>query len=452
MLSAVSSKLEPHIVLDDSGGFMDVLPIKLKRYENFKVQPYATFSEALDEFYVRVTAAEKAAAGIDVGQIKRESERLKRMIADQEEAMREDDRRTMLDKQIGNTIYAHFDELQALLEKFSIIWREGKNLSIVVSEVTSAKKRAQIPDVFFESFDGKSLSINIQLNDLRFSLCLRKTLYENAAEFYDRGKRAKEKMAAVSVALEDSRKKLAAIEKQLSKVEALKTAAPAEAIEDLANRRIEAKEWFEKFRWFKSSEGFLVVAGKDVVSNEVLVKKYTDAYDVVFHAEIMGAPFTVVKTGGKEPGEKTLREAAEFAAAFSRAWRESMGSVDVYWVKPEQLTKSGPSGEFVPHGAFAVGGKRNWMRGVPLRLAIGLIETDNQERFIGGPVESVKEQTKLYVTLVPGDLEGKDFLKQLLRSLTLLLSKEKREKMGKTSIEAVREFVPYTKGRIALNK
>jgi predicted ribosome quality control (RQC) complex YloA/Tae2 family protein len=452
LLSTVSSKLEPHIVLDNAGGFVDVLPIKLKRYESFKVQPYPTFSEALDEFYVRVTAAEKAAAGVDVGQIKRESERLKRMIADQEEAMREDDRKTMRDKQIGNTIYAHFRELQGFLEKFSTVWREGNDLSSVVSEVMSTKKSGQVPEVFFESFDGKNLSINLRLDDLPFSLSLRKNLYENAAEFYDRGKRAKEKMIAVSVALEDSRKKLASIEKQLSKVEALKTAAPAEALEELANRRVETKEWFEKFRWFKSSEGFLVVAGKDVVSNEVLIKKYTDSYDLVFHAEIVGAPFTIVKTGGKEPGEKTLNEAAEFAAAFSRAWRESMGSVDVYWVKPEQLTKGGPSGEFVPHGAFAVGGKRNWMRGVPLRLAVGLIESDDEERFIGGPVDAVKEQTKLYIALVPGDLEGKDFLKQLLRSLTLLLPREKREKMGKTSIETVREFVPYTKGRIALNK
>jgi hypothetical protein len=48
-------------------------------------------------------------------------------------------------------------------------------------------------------------------------------------------------------------------------------------------------------------------------------------------------------------------------------------------------------------------------------------------------------------------LEGKDFLKQLLRSLTLMLPKEKRETMGKTSIESIREFVPYTKGRIVLN-
>jgi hypothetical protein len=43
---------------------------------------------------------------------------------------------------------------------------------------------------------------------------------------------------------------------------------------------------------------------------------------------------------------------------------------------------------------------------------------------------------------------GKDFLKQVLRALTLKLPREQRERMGKTSIESIREFVPYTKGRI----
>ncbi len=448
LLSAVSSSpLEPNIVLDENGGFVDVVPFRLKRYEAFKQKPYSSFSEALDEFYVRVTAAEKATAGVDVSQFKREAERLKRMIADQEHALSEDERKTARDKHIGDVIYAHFNELQELLEKFSSAWREKRDLSAVVSDVSASKQAGKVPEVLYESFDSKTLSINVHVDDLVFSLSLRKTLYENAAEFYDRGKRAKQKSAGVISALEDSRKKLAEIEKRVSAAEVLKTAAPTEALEELEKRRVESKEWFEKFRWFTSSEGFLVVAGKDTVSNEVLIKKYTEPYDVVFHAEIVGSPFVVIKTEGKEPGAQTLQEAGEFAASFSRAWREGMGSADVYWVKPEQLSKSGPSGESIPHGAFAVVGKRNWMRGTPLKVAIGVVEGE-EPRFVGGPVETVKAKTKVFVALGPGDLEGKDFLKQVLRSLTLKLPKEQREKMGKTSIEAIREFVPYTKGRI----
>jgi predicted ribosome quality control (RQC) complex YloA/Tae2 family protein len=88
-----------------------------------------------------------------------------------------------------------------------------------------------------------------------------------------------------------------------------------------------------------------VVAGKDTVSNEVLIKKYTKDEDVVFHAEITGSPFVVIKAEGKLVTEQVLKEAAEYAASFSRAWRENAGSADVYWVKVDQLSKSGPSGE-----------------------------------------------------------------------------------------------------------
>jgi hypothetical protein len=87
------------------------------------------------------------------------------------------------------------------------------------------------------------------------------------------------------------------------------------------------------------------------------------------------------------------------------------------------------------------------MRSVPLRLAIGVV-TNGEVRFVGGPVEAVKAKTKAYVTIVPGDVMGKEFLKQILRALALKLPKEQREKAGKASVEQVREFVPYAKGAL----
>jgi len=431
---ASNTKLAPNIVLDESGGFVDVVPFKLKRYAAFKQQEYGTFSEAIDEFYVRVTAAEKAVARIDVTQIKREADRLRRMISEQDQAMNEDEEKMAHDKRVGDAIYANFNDLQILLERLSATWREGRDLTAAVSSVVADKKGGRKPETHFVSFDFKNLAVEVCAENLTFALSLRKTLYENAAEYYDRGKKAKQKMQGVSSALEESKSKLAGLEKRLGEVEVLRSAAPAEALEELAQRKVEAKEWFEKFRWF---------------SNEVLIKKYADPSDLVFHAEIVGAPFVVIKTSGKEPGPQTLKEAGEFAASLSRAWRENMGSVDVYWVKPEQLTKSGPSGEFVPHGAFAVTGKRNWMRGTQLLLAIGAVEVEDEVIFVGGPVDAVKAKTPTFLVIVPGDLSGKEILKQILRTLTLKLSKELQKKIVKASIESIREFVPYAKGRIA---
>lgn len=448
LLSTVSSfEMEPRIVLAEDGSFFDVVPFRLKRYEAYKSQSYSSFNEALDEFYVRVTAAEKAMASTEVDELQREAERLKRIIAEQEQALREAESKAERDKCIGDIIYAHSSELQALLDKFSAAKREGKNWNAVISEVLTAKRSGRKPEAFVESFDARNLAVNVCIDNLRFSVNLRKTLFENAAEFYERGKKAKQKSTGALAALEESRRKLAEIEQNIREAEALKRAKPMEVLKELVKRKVKSKEWYEKFRWFTSSDGFLVVAGKDAVSNEVVIKKYAAPDDVVFHADVTGAPFVVIKTEGKEPSEQALREAGEFAAAFSRAWREGFGSAEVYWVKPSQLSKSGPSGEYVPHGAFAVSGKRNWMRSVPLKLAIGVV-ANGEVRFVGGPVEAVKAKTKTYVTIGPGDLAGKELLKQVLRLLASKLPKEQREKVGKASIERIREFVPYAKGRL----
>lgn len=450
LLSAVSAfKAEPHIVIAEDDSFLDAVPFKLKRYEGLRLQPYGTFNEAVDEFYLRATAAEKAVTSVEVDKLTREAERLKRVIAEQEKALREDEAKAKRDKRMGDAIYAHTSEFQTLLSQFATAKREGKDWNALITEIMATKDSGSAAEAFVESFDARNLLANVCVDNLRFSLNLRRTLFENAAEYYERGKKAKQKSAGALTALEESRKKLDAAEQKIREAEAAK-AKPTEVMKELVKRKVKRKEWYEKFRWFISSDGFLVVGGKDAVSNEVLVKKHAAPEEPVFHAEIAGAPFVVVKTEGKVPSEQVLREACEFAAAFSRAWREGAGSTDVYWVTPSQLSKSGPSGEYVARGAFAVSGKRNWMRGVPLKLAVGVVE-GVELQFVRGPVEAVKTKTKVYVTLVPGDLMGKKFLNQILQALALQLPKEQRERVAKATIEQIREFVPYTKGRLVKN-
>jgi predicted ribosome quality control (RQC) complex YloA/Tae2 family protein len=441
LLAKVSKhQLEPNIVLDEQEEYVDVVPFKLKRYESYQIQLFPSFSEALDQFFLRVITAEKAVASVEVDSLKKEAQRLNRMVEEQEKSIREDQEHQERDQQIGNTIYVHLSELQVFLDKLHTANRQGLDWISIAKEAKAQCK-------FVESFDGKNLALNMCLDGYHFSLNLRDSLYDNANQYYERSKRAKQKSEGAAFALEESKRKLAKIQKELDRAEELKTLKPAQLMEALAARKIESKEWFQKFRWFNTSDGFLVVAGKDVVSNEVLIKKHATDEDVVFHAEITGSPFVVIKAEGKTISEQALKEAGEYAASFSRAWRENAGSADVYWVKPDQLSKSGPSGESVPHGAFFVVGKRNWLRSTPLKLAIG-VSVGEKAEFFGGPVDAVKARTKSFILILPGDVQGKELLTRVLKSLMYKLPKEQRERAGKTSIEQVREFIPYTKASI----
>jgi len=450
LLSQVlSGKLEPCVVLDKAGDFVDVVPIRLERYHGFKHEAYENFNIALDEFYVRVTAIERALAAVKVDESKKEAERLQRIFDSQEKVLVEAEAKADSYKRIGDAIYAHSSELQSLLNQFVAEKKSGKDWSNTVSRVSAEKKAGLKPAVFFESLDVKHLVVNVSVEGLRFGLDLRRDLYANASRFYERGKRAKRRLKGAQTALEETRKKLEEAKTRIKEAKALEKVKPVEALKEVEERKVKRKEWFEKFRWFVSSDGFLVLAGKDAVSNEVLVNKYTEDGDVVFHADVVGAPFVVVKTEGKKPSEQCLREAGEFAAAFSRGWREGFASVDVYWVKPEQLSKGGPSGEYVPRGGFVVRGKRNWMRGASLKVAVGVVvEEDGEVRFVGGPVDAVKTKTKAYVVVVPGDLRGKAFFKRVLKVLAGKMPKERGEKVLKASVEDIRVFIPYSKGRI----
>ncbi|MEM3666882.1 MAG: ribosome rescue protein RqcH [Candidatus Bathyarchaeia archaeon] len=450
LLSAVSrGRFEPSIVLDADGGFVDVVPFRLRRYGEFQHRPYGSFNEALDEFYLRFSVVEEASADLEVEALRREADRLRRVLKGQEEALAKAESEVEANRRIGDAIYAHAGELQMLLDRFLVGGESGVGWSRIVSGVLAEKEAGLRPSVFFEAFDPKGFFVHVCVDGLRFGLDLHCSLFENAGRFYERSKRARQKLEGVRAALEETRRRLMEVEAKIGEAEALGRVKPVEALEALAKRRIKRKEWFEKFRWFLSSEGFLVVAGKDAVSNEVLVKKYAEPHDIVFHADVVGAPFVVVKTGGKRPSEQTLREAAEFAAALSRGWREGFASVDVYWVMPDQLSKAGPSGEYVPHGAFAISGKRNWLRGIPLRLAVGAsAREDGEIEFMGGPVDAVRARARAYAVIVPGDQGGKEFFRLVLRVLAEKAPKMLREKLLGSSIEEIRNFIPYGRGRI----
>jgi predicted ribosome quality control (RQC) complex YloA/Tae2 family protein len=450
LLSQVASgRLEPSVVLDEEGSFFDVTPFRLKRYESLKHKPYKSFNEALDDFYAKVTAVEKTTVSLKIEELNHEAERLRRVIESQEKALAEAEAKAEYYRRIGDAIYAHANELQALLERFMADKKAGKSWNNIISEVLAEKKAGLTPSVFFEFFNTHNLTVNVCIDGLKFGLNLRGKVFEDAGRFYEQSKRARQKAEGAKAALEETRRKLVEVEAKIKEIQALEKARPTEALEKLERQKIKRKEWFEKFRWFRSSDGFLVVAGKDAVSNEVLIKKHTEDHDIVFHADIAGAPFVVVKTEGKEPTQQCLQETAEFAAAYSRGWREGFGTVDVYWVEPEQISKKSPSGEYIPRGAFMITGKRNWIRNVPLRIAIGVVVKENGEiSFIGGPVDAVKAKTNTYVTVMPGNQSGKELFKRILAILAEKAPKENREKILKASVEEIRDFVPYAMGRV----
>lgn len=79
-------------------------------------------------------------------------------------------------------------------------------------------------------------------------------------------------------------------------------------------------------------------------------------------------------------------------------------------------------------------------------------EQDGTIQVLGGPISAVKSKTYTYVVIVPGDLIGKELAKRVFRGLAGKAPKELCESVLKLSVEEVREFIPYGKGRILEEK
>jgi hypothetical protein len=192
-----------------------------------------------------------------------------------------------------------------------------------------------------------------------------------------------------------------------------------------------------RYRWIVTSDGTLVIGGKDAGQNEEIVKKYLAGGDTFVHADVHGASVVVVK-GRTERMEEVVR----FAAAYSGAWRSGYGSVDVFAVSPDQVSKTPPAGEYVTPGSFIIRGERTWFRHVPLETAIGLAETPHPA-VIGGPHASVEARAPIMVHLRPGRFEANDIAKKVVRMLRERIPPNAQSVWkGALTTEKVAAFVP----------
>lgn len=98
--------------------------------------------------------------------------------------------------------------------------------------------------------------------------------------------------------------------------------------------------WFEKFYFFITSQNFLVIAGRDFMQNEVIIKKYTEKFDLVFHTCERGSPFVVLKLPEHLSGQEntplpanSIQEAAQYTVDLSKNWNLKVIG-NVFYVRP----------------------------------------------------------------------------------------------------------------------
>ncbi|MFB3152432.1 MAG: NFACT RNA binding domain-containing protein, partial [Nitrosopumilaceae archaeon] len=180
---------------------------------------------------------------------------------------------------------------------------------------------------------------------------------------------------------------------------------------------VKKKNWFERYRWFYTTDGILAIGGRDSSSNSAIIRKHLEKNDKVFHADIYGSPFFILKDGTESISPSSLNEIAHATVCFSRAWREAVYGSNAYWVEPEQVKKAAPSGQFLAKGAFVIDGTRNFVNISTLKLAVGIVKQDTSYLITCGPPNAIKKNSLCYVVIEPTGSEMTDVAKKIKNEL-----------------------------------
>ena len=222
-----------------------------------------------------------------------------------------------------------------------------------------------------------------------------------------------------SVLFDESKKKRGAkgsIEKLIKKTEEQlqKTIEKGEIAKgSISFSNIRKKNWYERYRWFFTSDGILAVGGRDGSSNSALIRKYMENDDKIFHAEINGSPFFILKDTSDTLKVLSLEETAHATVCFSRAWQTSAHGLNSFWVKPDQVKKAAPSGQTMGKGSFMIYGTRNFIKVSSLKLAVGILKDDENFLLVCGPPEAIKKKCVCYAIIEPGGSTISDVAKKI---------------------------------------
>ncbi len=239
------------------------------------------------------------------------------------------------------------------------------------------------------------------IHDSKIKIDTNSSLQALASVLFNEAKRQKAAIVSIERLQKKTEKDLEKLRKQ---VEVSK--------DSISVTEIKKKNWYERYRWFNTSDDTLAIGGRDSSSNMAIIRKHLENSDRVFHADIFGSPFFILKAG-KETTDSSLNEVAHATVCFSRAWREAMYGLKAFWVNPEQVKKGAPSGQFLSKGSFVIEGQRNYVRVATLKLGVGLLKQDDRYIVVCGPPTCIKKNCICYSMIEPGGLEMTDAAKKI---------------------------------------
>ncbi|MGI0011367.1 MAG: ribosome rescue protein RqcH, partial [Nitrosopumilaceae archaeon] len=405
----VSGVHEPILVKTENS--TDVFPVKLGHTENTNHTKIASFMEGLDSLFTQ-NLLERGKSS-QVNTVTQKIEEFEHKLEDQTKA------------------------ISAVKEKAGAISAVAKSLLDLVSKGVTLLESSVVADMFRKQnaiFVKERGILFIDINGEKIQINPDSSLQAIASVLFNESKKQINAIEYIELAKKKTEKSLEGFRKQES-------IARDSVVFTIQKKR----EWYERYRWFFTSEGLLAIGGRDASSNSSVIRKHLEKDDKVFHAEIFGSPFFLLKKSS-ESNVTSILETAQATVCFSRAWRGGLYGLNSYWVNPDQIKTAAPSGQFIAKGSFIVEGQRNFVKVTSMRLAIGLFEKDEKYSLMCGPPEAVKKNCTYYVIIEPSGFEMVEIAKKI--KLEFLKFKERENIVKAISMDDFTRVIPAGESHI----
>jgi len=433
-----SGELEPRVVYED-GAPVDVTPFPLVRHEDNETEAYGSFNEALDAYFEAVEEYEEEDEDGDEA-----VEKQRRIVEQQERAIEEREEEEERLREKAETLYENYGVVDELLEAVGGARASGASWDEVEETLAEGREEGVRSAEIVERIDQNNDRVYVNLDGYEIPLNPLDGVEANASALYEEAKEIADKREATREALEDAREEL----ERMQEVREKEDDEDGEETTTLSER---GDNWYDRFRWFRTSDGFLVIGGRDADQNDEIYQKYAEPDDVFFHTEAPGGPITVLKRtepdeakGDIDVPERSREEAAQFAGIYSSVWDSGQGAAEVYSVPASQISKTPESGEYIEKGSVVVRGDRTYYT-VEMDSAVGM-RLDDEAGVIGGPPSAVEPRCEYSVRLEPGRYSRNDAAKKIYRRFRDELDEGLVRRL--TSVDEVRRFLPSGGSRI----
>lgn len=305
--------IEPQMIKTDKKEYFYILPLE---HMTGEAKTFSTISELLDRFFYGKAERDR---------VKQQGHDLERFIANERKK----------------------NELKIMKLKSTLKEAEKAKTFQLYGELLTAnmhqiRKGDQVIEVV-NYYDEEGKTVKIPLDPL-------KSPSENAQNYFQKYQKAKNSIAFVTEQIEKTKAEIEYFDRLLQQLE---TASPKD-LEEIREELIEggyikkrtnqtkkktAKPILEAYQ---SSDGDEILVGKNNKQNEYLTGKVAARDDIWLHTKDIPGSHVVIRS--KNPSEKTILEAANLAAYFSKARQSSSVPVDytkVRYVKKPNGAKPG---------------------------------------------------------------------------------------------------------------